>query len=210
MKTPELAAALALGALLCAASPSASATQYVATGTVDFGNGGDNLPAGVTFGDSSYNAGSGSLSAGRFVFPQATASNQTDYGELVVTYQLSQDNTSIGLVDGNGNAVLTTASLKLHIVSVTLSGLPISVGSNCEFEPVVWDALAGTATSSGMDLTQVTFKVPEAASGSCGSFTDDLNNALAGNDNSVALHLAGAFAPPAVSDLIYLNGFESH
>lgn len=83
MKPPELVAMLALGALLCAASPDASATQYGVTGTVDFGNGSDNLPAGVTFGDSSYDASSGFLSSGQFDFPQAMASSHTDLGDLI-------------------------------------------------------------------------------------------------------------------------------
>lgn len=206
-------AIMALATACCAVAGTASADQLSVIGSVTI-NGGTStaLPPDVTFGDSTYNASNGDLSAGNFTFPSSTIS--FDSGNGTVTYQFSQTNTSIALVSSTGMAVLTPANMRLKVLSATydlgigIGPIPISVGSNCVFEPIHWSNLWGAATATGIELMQAAFTVP-ATQGNCGGYATRINDALQGNNNSIELLIAGTFALPASgdSDLIFFNGF---
>jgi len=184
----------------------AVAADFPVSGTLSVnGNAGD-LPDGGAFGDSTYDASTGVLSEGAFSFPQTTTSFQTDLGTVVVTYQLSQTNTSTGLVAADGIAALTTASLKLNVTHVTVIGIPISVGT-CVFQPIDI-VLAGTASASGLDLSATGFTIPAVAPSDCGGNGDQINDAIAGTNNAIEVLLDGDFTPPAGNDTIFQDGFE--
>ncbi|HEU4665981.1 MAG TPA: hypothetical protein VFS55_18270, partial [Dokdonella sp.] len=162
------------------------------------------LPAGGTFGDATYDAGTGMLSAGTFVFPPASAVVAIQgFGDVTVNYQFSQTNTSTAAVAGDGVAAMTTVHAKLEILSTSL---PLSV-TPCVFEPIDLD-LVGTGTVAGLDLADAVFSVPPTQS-SCGGFASQINSGLAGSNNSIELLIEGDFTPPSgSSDIIFDDGFD--
>ena len=121
-----------------------------------------------------------------------------------MTYQFSQTNTSTALVAGDGTAAMTQVVTQLSIVAISL---PISV-TPCVFSPIHLD-LAGSASSTGLDLEDREFTVPPTTD-SCGGFASAINSQLATSDNSIALHLAGDFTPPSGedNDKIFVDGFD--
>lgn len=205
MKTLGRAQILAGATALLLALPVAAA-QFPVTGTVAFGSETSALPTGTNFGDSTWNPATGELSSGRFHFPRASISRDTDLGPLKITYDLTQTSDSMALVDADGNAAFTTVALQLHVVSVTLGYLPLDIGPACDFAPLLWDDLAGTASAAGMEVAQASFGVPETSG--CGAWRDQINDAIAAADGSVELELAGDFTPPS-GDLIFSDGFET-
>ncbi|HEY0231122.1 MAG TPA: hypothetical protein VGC55_07715 [Dokdonella sp.] len=209
MSTPRIPACapLALAALLSIVCHAAAATEFVVSGTLSVNGNAGALPDGGTFGDSTYDPSTGALSQGAFIFPQTTTSFPSDLGTVAVTYTLSQTNTSTGLVAPDGTAALTNASLKLNVTHVTISGIPISVGT-CVFQPIDI-ALAGTGSATGLDLAETGFTIPEVAPTDCGGNGDQINQAIAGTNNAIEVVMAGDFAPPADSDTIFADGFEA-
>lgn len=204
---------LAITGSLLLALPAAAA-QFPVSGTLGFGGDAIAVPAGAAFGDSSYDAGTGELSTGTFSFPDITVSRSLGVlGTLVVTAALTQTNTAMGLVDTAGNAVLTSVDMQVHIISAELQTIlgstPINVGSSCDFAPISWDALGGTASVAGLDVAQASFAVPETLD-ACGGYAEEINAALAGGDGAVTLHLAGSFPPPEGTggDVIFADGFD--
>jgi len=193
------------GALLgaCLLAPVlAAATDFPVTGTISVnGNLGD-LPAGVSFGPSDYDAETGAISAAAFTFPPSTAS----FGAVVAHYQLTQTNTSDGQVAGDGTAALSMADMQLSVVSVTISGFPVDVGT-CVLQPLEL-SLGGSASAAGLDLADPAFTIPTVGASDCGGHGSQINDAVAGSNNSIALHLAGDFTPPQDTDTIFANGFD--
>ncbi len=177
-----------------------AATQFPVSGMIVYGASNGPIPNGSSFGDVVFNDHSGYLPAGKFVFPQATMTNNG----VQTTYQVTQLNTASGMVDAAGNAVMTTVKLKLHIISVVAFGTPLPVGSTCEFSPIIWDALGGTTDATGMDLTEASFTVPPTTD-TCGGYASQINSMLTGSSGSANLQLAGDFS---LSDGIFEDGFE--
>jgi hypothetical protein len=191
----------------CMLAPAlAAATDFPVTGTISVnGNLGD-LPAGVSFGPSDYDAETGAISAATFTFPPSTASFNSQFGTVVVHYQLTQTNTSDGQVAGDGTAALSMADMQLSVVSVTISGFPVDVGT-CVLQPLEL-SLDGSASAAGLDLADPAFTIPEVGASDCGGYGSQINDAIAGSNNSIALHLAGDFTPPQDTDTIFANGFD--
>lgn len=200
----SIRASIAL-ALLCAL-PIAHATNFDVTGTITVNGNPGPLPAGGTFGDSTYDTATGALSAGKFTFPQATTTFPSQAGTVTVTYVLSQTNVSTGQVAGDGVAALTQAALKLQVVSASIGVIPIGIGT-CVFQPINVD-LAGVGAASGLDLDASGFTIPAVASTDCGGYGGQINPGVAGSNNSMQTHLAGDFTPPSQSDTIFANGFD--
>lgn len=181
-----------------------AAVDFPVTGTVSFNGNSGSLPTGAVFGPSSYDASTGAIGSGRFTFPQSTATfNVSGFGAVTVTYLLSQTDTSNGQVAIDGIAALTPVSAKLEVLAVSL---PVSV-IPCAFSPIDLD-LTGTASAAGLDLADDGFTIPPAPTGNCGAFASQINAAIAGSNNSMQVHLAGDFTPPADADLIFRNGFD--
>lgn len=200
-------AAVGLGTLLAFTAGNTFAANFAVTGTLTINGSPGALPSGGTFGDCVYDPATGALSAGKFTLPQGTVSVATQLGPIVVTYQLSQTNTSTGQVDSAGVATLTQAAMQLTVLSASLSGFPISVGS-CVFEPINL-FLVGTGSAAGLDVTDPAFTIPAVATTDCGGYGAHINDAVAGSNNAIALQLAGDFSPPfADPDLLFEDGFE--
>ena len=190
-------------ALALFAAPVAHATNFAVTGSVTVNGNAGALPSGGTFGDSTYDSASGALSTGHFVFPQAsTTIPVSGFGNVTVSYQFSQTNTSSAAVAADGVAAMTGVTASLSIVSTSL---PINV-TPCVFAPIDLD-LAGTGSAAGLDLADAAFTVPPTSS-PCGGFASQINAGLAGSNNSIAVHLAGDFTPPVPDDTIFVDGFD--
>ncbi|HEY0179290.1 MAG TPA: hypothetical protein VGC30_06635 [Dokdonella sp.] len=201
-------ALFALAVLCCAATaPAAHAEDYPVSGTISVGGQSGALPDGGVFAGASYDPASGAIGAGAFVFPQTTASFDSDLGTVVVTYRLSQAGASGGQVGADGSAALATASMRLDVLHVTISGFPIAVG-NCTFAPVELD-LAGSASADALDLADDGFTIPPVAPDDCGGFGGEIDDVIAGGDNAIALAIAGNFTPPAADDAIFADGFDA-
>ncbi len=204
MKLPTLPASAVLATSLALVATQAAATQYpISSGTVTIDGNTSPLPSGGTFGDSSYDAGTGYLSPGKFAFPQATVQS----GDFSITYQLVQTDTSAALVGSDGSVGFSTATMQLSIVSASYLGVPLSV-SPCVFAPIAWDTLGGSASGSGMQISNGIFTVPPTTD-SCGGYQAQINGALTGNQNSIVMVIDGSFTPPALDDRIYMDGFDT-
>jgi len=196
--------AASIAAALTFVTP-ARATNFAVTGTITVNGNAGNLPSGGTFGDSTYDPATGALSVGKFTFPQSsTTINVTGFGDVVVTYQFTQTNTSTALVASDGTAAMTLVVARLSIVS-TSPFLPITP---CGFSPIGLD-LTGTGSAAGLDLEDRSFTVPPTTD-ACGGFANQINSQLATSDNSIAPHLDGDFTPPVVdNDKIFIDGFDT-
>ncbi len=190
-------------ALLLALPQGALATDFVVTGTATMNGNAGSLPANSFFAGSAYDVATGAIASGSFTFPQTTSSN----GSIVVTWRMEQTNTSSGQVASDGVAALTDASFKLTVLSTSIGGFPVPIGT-CVFQPITI-GLSGTAVSSGLDLVDEQFDIPEAPPGNCGSVRDQINGAFVGSNNRIDLHLAGVFTPPGDGDRIFVDGFET-
>lgn len=196
-------------ALQLAALPWAHATNFTVTGTISVNGNPGTLPAGGTFGNSTYNAVTGAISSGKFTFPQSSTTFHSDSlgADVVVNYQLSQTNASTGEVASDGVAALTVAHMKLQIVSAFAGGVvPIPLGT-CIFQPIDFD-LSGTGSAAGLELSDAAFTIPQVGPTDCGGFGDQINTGVAGSNNSIDIHLAGDFTPPPEDDTIFKNGFD--
>ncbi|MEO7430771.1 MAG: hypothetical protein ABIR62_01780 [Dokdonella sp.] len=210
-RTKPLVARLA-GALLslCLAPCVAGAVEFPVTGTISVNGNPGALPSGGHFGDSTYDAATGDLSAGKFTFPQATTTFHSDAlnVDVTVNYQLSQTNSATGQVAMDGVAALSTVQMKLQIVSAFAAGVvPIPVGT-CIFQPIDLE-LAGTGAAGGLDLSDDSFTIPQVGPNDCGGNGDEINSGIAGSNNSMQIQMAGDFTPPSANDTIFIDGFDA-
>ena len=192
-------------ALLAAPCALAGNTDYPVAGTITVNGSAGALPVGE-FTGSAYDAASGEIAAGQFVFPVATISFPSSLGTVVATYQLSQTNTAGGQVAPDGIAALDPVTMKLQIFSATLGGFPIPVGT-CIFEPIDV-VLDGTASASGLVLADEAFTIPPVAPTACGGNGEQINDGIAGSVNSLQMQVTGDFTPPDAADLIFADGFD--
>lgn len=204
---PYVARALLTAALMLVAG-SASAVSFPVTGTITVNGSPGSLPAGGMFTGSGYDASSGDMAPGVFSFPVATTSfDVAGIGTVVLTYQLSQTNSSGGLVATDGVAALDTAMMKLQILTARIGVIPIGVGT-CVFQPIAFE-LSGTGSAGGLDLEDASFTIPRVGASDCGNYGSQINDGIAGSNNSIAMHLSGDFTPPSEdTDTIFKNGFD--
>lgn len=184
----------------------AAAVDFPVAGSAVIGGNLGGLPAGGLFAGSAYDAATGAIAAGTFAFPVTTSTTTAQGTTIVVTWQLGQVDTSAGQVASDGVAALSTASMKLAVLSATAGGFPLPLGP-CEFQPILLD-LAGSGSATGLVLSDEQFDIPPAAIGQCGSLRDQINGAFAGGDNRIDLLVSGDFTPPAGDDAVFADGFE--
>ncbi|MGA9421237.1 MAG: hypothetical protein WBW61_02680 [Rhodanobacteraceae bacterium] len=189
---------------VCVALP-AAATDFPVTGSLSLNGTISPLPDGGVFAGSAYDPASGLIAPGAFVFPQATLSFDTTFGTAIVTYVVSQLNTSAGMVEAGGDAGLTGTDLQLDVLSLRVGGIPIPLG-NCTFGPIMLD-LAGNGSASGLALGDSGFEIPPVANDDCGGYGGAIDDQIAGSNNDIALELAGDFTPP-MDDRIFGDGFD--
>lgn len=200
------ACALAIGAV----PPVLAGIDYPVSGTITVNGTAGALPAGGVFAGSSYDAPTGAIAAGTFEFPVAVIEFDSGVGTIAATYELTQANASNGQVAVDGVAALTVASMRLRILSAQVVGpfpVPIPVGT-CVFEPIEFE-LDGTASATGLDLSDAVFTIPEVDPGACAGNGEAINAGIAGSSNSIQVQVAGDFTPPGgVADLIFADGFD--
>ena len=200
-KVASIGAALALA---LAAAP-AAAVNFPVTGTITVNGSSGDLPAGGSFGDSTYDGATGVLSAGKFTFPQSSVVIPVQgLGNVTVTYRLTQNAPSSAQVASDGVAAMTPVAMTLSVLWVAFP-IPISTAP-CNFTPIDLD-LAGTGAAGGLDLEDREFSVPPTTD-SCAGYASQINGALTGSSNSITLHLAGDFTPPPDTDKIFIDGFD--
>jgi hypothetical protein len=206
---PHLRGAIIFAVLACASAMSAAparADDFPVGGSLSVNGNVVALPDGGAFAGATYDPAIGVLSAGAFVFPQGSFDFAVPgLGQAEATYRLSQDNSSSGLVAADGIAALTEADLTLSVLSLSVGGFPIDLGT-CEVGPIAV-LLDGTASASGMQLADSGFAIPPVAADACGGFADQINDAVAGSDTSVEFDFAGDFSPPS-GDRIFGDGFD--
>jgi hypothetical protein len=199
-----LLAVLTVFSIGVASAGAVHAADFPLSGVFTF-NGVDSALSG-TFGPSTYNASSGGITAGAFNVPSATLQFASGAdSQVTVHYQITQTNTSSGQVADDGVAVLTSATLMLHVIDAHTQAMLWSVGSTCDFGPFVL-ALAGTGAVSGLDLGANGFTIPAVSTSACGGHGDPLSSGIAGDQSRTQLLLAGDFTPPL--DKLFADGFD--
>jgi hypothetical protein len=143
-RTAALGAAglVAAGALVAAGGPASAATfikvKYKISGSTFLAGPKATLALGPGTLSAKVNASSGKVTA-TLTLPPATGSfMQFGIIPVTATAQLINDGPTTGTVNLKTGAVKTTSKITMQITSLTVSGLPIPVGSRCETSsPVV-------------------------------------------------------------------------
>jgi hypothetical protein len=124
--------------------------------------------------------------------PAATVSASVLGISVTATTNFIQDGTATGTADLSTNDVTTTADETLQITSLTVGGLNIPVGKNCE---TVQPASITVASQSGFNVLfggnlAGTYTIPEFAH--CGLATLLIDLSIPGANNTITLTLGGA------------------
>lgn len=199
---PHRLARIALGCATLLLADAAVAVDFPVSGSLTINGNLAVLPDGGVFAGSSYDAETGAIGEGAFVFPEATLSFDTPLGTAVATYVLSQTNTSSGEVWSDSTAALTPSDLVITVTHLTISGLPIDLGT-CVVGPTTLE-LAGTASVTGLALAYDGFVIPPVDANDCADYGDQINDALAGTNNQGEFDIAGDFTP----DTVFADGFD--
>lgn len=124
---------------------------------------------------------------GRFYFPPSTLqSNVNGLGLVTLNTQLVHQGTTSNTLALPEQAGIQLTDVYLRLTSATVSGVPVSLGSDCNFGPIlinaqgVWNISA--AAMSGNSVT-----IPPVPSTACAGFGTTLNNSIAGSNNSVSI-----------------------
>ncbi|WP_257388331.1 hypothetical protein [Tahibacter caeni] len=125
--------------------------------------------------------------AGRFYFPASTLqSNINGLGFVTLNLQLQHRGTTYNPLVANNVAGVQLDGVYLQLFSATVSGIPVSLGSDCVFGPIVLGA-TGTwngvvATMSGNGIT-----IPPVPASACSGYGATLNGSIAGSNNAVTM-----------------------
>jgi hypothetical protein len=198
---PRLAAAavtvLAAGATVAATAGPASASssvhvRYRVTGSTYIKAPNFTLDLGPGKLRTTANLRKGKLTAS-LSLPNATGSF-TEAGIIPVTAttQFINDGPTTGRVNTSTGAVSTTSKITLRIVSLTVAGIPVSVGNSCETENAVVVDLAsqpGFNVLSGGNLAG-DYTIGDFSG--CGLATLLINLTIPGSGNTISLKLGKA------------------
>lgn len=124
---------------------------------------------------------------GIFYFPPATfQSNVNGLGMVVLNTQLFHRGTTTNALTSPSTAAIQMTNVYLHLYSATVSGVPVPLGNDCVFGPILFSAQgtwsAASATMSGNNIT-----IPPVPPTACNGYASTLNNAIAGSNNSVTI-----------------------
>jgi hypothetical protein len=124
---------------------------------------------------------------GRFYFPPSTLqSNVNGLGLVTLNTQLVHQGVTSNSLVLPEQAGIQMTDVYLRLTSATVSGVPVSLGSDCSFGPIlisaqgIWNISA--AAMSGSPIT-----IPPVAANACGGYATTLNNSIAGSNNSVSI-----------------------
>ncbi|HSX61481.1 MAG TPA: hypothetical protein VLF18_14870 [Tahibacter sp.] len=143
------------------------------------------FPAG-SFANSAHQA-SPAVYGGIFYFPPSTVqSNVNGLGLVVLNTQLFHQGTSTNALANPNAASIQMTNVYLQLYSATVSGIPVPLGNDCIFGPILfsaqgtWNAAAATMNGSGITI-------PPVPSTACSGYATTLNNSIAGSNNSVSI-----------------------
>jgi hypothetical protein len=136
------------------------------------------------------NVGTGKLKA-TLALPDATGSfNQFGFIPVTATTQLINDGPTTGQVK-NG-AIKTTSKITMRIVSLTVAGLSIPVGSSCETSSPVVVALASQPKFNIFNGGKLAGKYTIPSFSHCGLGTVLINATIPGAGNTITFKLGKA------------------
>jgi hypothetical protein len=183
--------AVAAGAGPASASTSIHAT-YPVKGSTFIKAANFTMPLGPGKLSSTVSVPSGKVTA-TLTLPDATGSFK-QFGIIPVTAvtQFVNDGPTTGTVNLSTGAVATTSKVTLRIVSLTVAGLPVPVGSSCE---TVTPAVVPVKSQPGFNILSGgnlagTYTIPRFAN--CGLATPLLNLTVPGTGNRITLTLGKA------------------
>lgn len=179
--------------------------NYPVVGSIWVNGRAEDLGTGATFVAQSFNAQTGQVGPGAFVYPAHTVTYSTSLGPAVVTYQIVQTNQSGGTVQTDTSVSLSMAEVRTDILAASLGGFTV-VSGNCSASPVTLE-LSGHVESGGMFLRDDQFTIPSFSGSGCGTAVSILNSFFLGDNNSVSLIVKGAFVPDAAG-LLFRDGFD--
>jgi len=119
--------------------------------------------------------------------PSSVQSNVNGLGMVTLNSQLIHLGSTYNPISAPNIAGIQMDNVYLHLQSATVSGVPVALGSDCNYGPIVlgatgtWNASTETMTGSGITIP------PIANSAACAGFANTLNNSIAGSNNSVTI-----------------------
>jgi hypothetical protein len=125
--------------------------------------------------------------------PNATGSfKQFGLIPVTATTQFINDGPTTGTVNLSTGAVKTTSKITLKIVSLSVAGLPVPVGDNCE---TTQPAVVKVTSQPGFNILKGgnlagSYTIPQF--GNCGLVTPLLNLTIPGSGNTITLTLGKA------------------
>ncbi len=138
------------------------------------------------------NAATGKLTA-TLSLPNATGSfKQFGVIPVTATTQLINDGPTTGKLNLKTGAIKTTSKITMRIVSLTVAGLSIPVGSSCETSTPAVVSLASQKKFNVLDGGTVagTYAIPSFSN--CGLATLLINITIPGSGNTISLKLGKA------------------
>ncbi|HEV2373876.1 MAG TPA: hypothetical protein VGS19_17095 [Streptosporangiaceae bacterium] len=128
--------------------------------------------------------------ASKLALPPATGSfNELGLIPVTATTQFIQDGPTTGTVNINTGAVTATSYTTLRITSLSVAGVPVSVGTTCQSSTpatILVVSQPGFSVVNGGNLSGI-YTIPPFAN--CGLVTTVLNLTIAGPNNAITLTL---------------------
>jgi hypothetical protein len=191
------AGSLAAGCVMaCTPGVASAATlvhaKYKVSGTTYLTSPNFTLKLGPGTLSSTLNAATGKLTA-NLSLPNTTGSfNQFGVIPVTATTQLINDGPTTGKLNLKTGAVKTKSKITMRIVSLTVAGVAMPVGSSCETSTPVVVALASLPKFNVLDGGKVagTYAIPDFSH--CGLATLLINATIPGSGNTIALKLGKA------------------
>jgi hypothetical protein len=184
-----VAATTVLGGSAAASASSAITITYPVSGSSFIANPGATLPLGPGTLKTKANLSTGKLTA-TISLPNATGSFK-EFGLIPVTATaaLINDGPTTGTINLSTGAVATTSHITMQLVSLSVAGINVPLGSSCETsQPVV----VNLASEPGFNVltggtVDGTYTLPPFAN--CGLATLLINLTLPGPNNTITLTL---------------------
>lgn len=124
---------------------------------------------------------------GRFYFPPSTLqSNVNGLGLVTLNTQLVHQGVTTNSLTLPESASIQMTEVYLRLTSATVSGVPVSLGSDCNFGPILINA-QGIWNISAAAMSGNAITIPPVPSNACGGYGTTLNNSIAGSNNSVSI-----------------------
>jgi hypothetical protein len=191
------AGALAAGGAMALDPGMASAAtllhaKYKVSGSTYLKNPNFTLALGPGTLSSTLNAATGKLTA-NLSLPNATGSfKQFGIVPVTATTQLINDGPTTGKLNLNTGAVKTRSKITMRIVSLTVSGVNVPVGSSCETSTPVVVALASKPKFNVLAGGKLagTYAIPQFSK--CGLATVLINATIPGSGNTITFKLGKA------------------